>query len=133
MRAVLLGLLVVGVAACGAYSFPSGQSQTGTVTGRVVAVPCAPVEKPDQQCSGRPVAGIELTFTSAGRTTLSGTTDSNGIYSVQLAAGTWSVATKGYMRIISGPKTVTVKAAETVVANYVVDSGIRVPGSTPIT
>jgi hypothetical protein len=129
----MLALLAVGLAACGADSVPSGSpAQTGTVTGRVVAVPCAPVERPDQPCSGRPVAGLELTFTNGG-TTISSTTDSNGNYSVQLDAGTWNVATKGYMRVIGGPKAVTVKAGETVVANYVVDSGIRIPGSSPIT
>jgi hypothetical protein len=34
---------------------------------------------------------------------------------------------KNYMRIISGPTTIALSAGSTVVANYVLDSGIRVP------
>src|SRR5438445_7126083 len=61
MRLVILGALILLTAACGAYSFPASQSpspDTGTVTGRVVAVPCAPVEKAGEQCAGRPVASL---------------------------------------------------------------------------
>ena len=35
------------------------------------------------------------------------------------------MSVKNYMRVISGPPVVTVKAGATVVADYVVDSGIR--------
>jgi hypothetical protein len=38
---------------------------------------------------------------------------------------------KTYMRVISGPPAVTVAAGSTVVANYVLDSGIRVPAPQP--
>ena len=132
MRAFVLTLLAIGLAGCGSYSFPSGQqSQTGVITGRVVAVPCAPVEQPQQPCGGRPVPKLELVFTSSGGASVSSTTDSGGNYSVELDSGTWHVASKGYMRVISGPANVTVKAGETVVANYVVDSGIRVPVISP--
>ena len=54
-------------------------------------------------------------------------TGSNGYYSIGLAAGTWKVTIKSFMRIISGPPTVTVTAGSAVQADYVVDSGIRVP------
>jgi hypothetical protein len=40
---------------------------------------------------------------------------------------TYQVQFKSYMRIISGPRTVTVPFASAVVANYVLDVGIRVP------
>jgi hypothetical protein len=132
MRGLILALAALALAACGAYSFPAGATpQTGTVSGRVVAIPCAPVEQPQQPCGGRPAANLELTFTNAGGASVASTTDSNGNYSVQLDPGTWKVATKGYMRLLSGPPSVTVKAGETVVANYVVDSGIRVPVISP--
>src|SRR5258708_15806247 len=111
MRAVVLLLLVVATAACGAYRFP-GQSPaaTGTVTGHVVAVPCSPIEAPNQPtCIGRPVGGVEIDFTGDG-TAVSTHTDSSGAYSVELVAGTLKVSIKSYMRIISGPPTVTVRA-----------------------
>ncbi len=125
MRTLLLALLIVATAACGAYRFPGGsQAGTGTVTGQVTAVPCAPVERAGQVCAGKPVPGLEIDFTGNG-TTVSTRTDSRGDYSVELAAGTWKVTLKGYVRIISGPTTVTVRTGSSVVANYVVDSGIR--------
>ena len=130
MRAVLVSVLVLLTAACGAYRYP-GQSPagTGTVSGQVTAVPCSPVEVPDQPCVGRPVAGLEIDF-SAGGTTIGTQTGPKGGYSVELAAGTWKVSINGSkMRIVSGPPTATVEAGASVVANYVVDSGIRVPVS----
>lgn len=117
------------VGACGAYRFPGGAAGgTGTVSGQVLSVPCAPVEKPNSPCSGRPVPNLDIVFTSAGGEHVVARTDSSGDYSVELAAGTWSVALKSFMRVVSGPRSVTVPAGGAVVANYVVDSGIRLPG-----
>ncbi|HET7467700.1 MAG TPA: carboxypeptidase regulatory-like domain-containing protein [Candidatus Dormibacteraeota bacterium] len=119
----------VALAACGGYQFPGGGSSggTGTVSGKVVAVPCAPVERVGSPCPGRPVQGLVLTLTSSSREQVTATTDAAGQYAVELKAGTWTVAFKSFMRIISGPTAVTVSAGGTVVANYVLDSGIRVP------
>jgi type 1 fimbria pilin len=130
MRAVILLLLMAATAACGAYHFPGASpSGTGTVSGHVVAVPCTPIEAANQSpCAGRLLAGLEIDFTGNG-TALSTRTDSSGAYSVELAAGTWKVSFKSFMRIISGPPTVTVQAGSSVVADYVVDSRIRVPVS----
>jgi hypothetical protein len=127
MRNVLLVALVFVTAACGAYHFPGGPSPgTGTVSGKVVAIPCTPVEQAGQQCAGKPVPGLEIDFVK-GEATAKTVTDSNGTYAVQLAAGTWMVHFKAYMRILNGPPEVTVSAGSTVIANYVIDSGIRVP------
>jgi hypothetical protein len=124
----LLTLLVLATAACGAYRFPGGTaSGTGTVSGQVTVVPCAPVEPAAQPpCAGRPVAGLEIDFTGEGGT-VGAQTDPNGAYSIELAAGTWKVSFKGYMRIVSGPPMVNVTAGSRVIADYIVDSGIRVP------
>ena len=152
MRNALLAAILLVAAACGAYNFPGGSpSGTGTVSGQVVVFPCGPVQPvaPVLRCVPVPVpigveippcapqsagvnkcgspgtyAGLELAFTS-GATTDSIRTDSSGNYSIELPAGTWSVNTSSYMRIVSGPRTVTVKPGASVVANYVVDSGIR--------
>jgi hypothetical protein len=69
---------------------------------------------------------LEIDFTGNG-TAAGARTDLSGAYSVELAAGTWKVSFKSYMRIISGPPTVTLQAGSRVVADYLVDSGIRVP------
>ena len=133
MRSLLIALLLLATAACGAYRFPGeAATGTGTVSGHVVAVPCSPVAQVQPDCAGRPVAGVQIDFIG-GDSTVSTRTNPNGDYSVELAAGTWKVSFKGYMRIISGPASVTVKAGSKAVANYVVDSGIRVPIQPPST
>lgn len=129
MKLAVLGAALLLTVACGAYRFPglpSPSLETGTVSGHVVSVPCAPVEKPGIICAGRPVAGLQIEFVGAQRTD-STVTDSAGNYSIQLKAGTWKVVMKTYMRLISGPTTVTIAAGSSLVANYVLDSGIRVP------
>ncbi len=130
VRTLLISLLLVATVACGAYRFPGESTSgggTGTVSGQLTAVPCFPVEQANQPpCAGRPVGGVEIDFSGNG-TTVGTTTDQKGFYSVALASGSWKVSLRSYMRIISGPSVVTVTAGSSVVANYVVDSGIRVP------
>ena len=128
MKPVLIALVMVATVACGAYQFPSGGSSgTGNVSGQVVAVPCSPVEPVNERpCGGRPVAGLEIDFKGNG-TTVSTLTGPKGSYTVELAAGTWKVTLKTYMRVLSGPPTVTVTSGSTVVADYILDSGLRVP------
>lgn len=127
MRLVLIAIALLATAACGAYAFPGASSASkGTVSGQVSVVPCAPVEQAGQPCTGKAMQGLALDFTS-GSTTIAATTDANGHYTVQLAAGTWQVSVKNYMRIVSGPHTITVHAGDNIVANYVIDSGMRVP------
>jgi hypothetical protein len=128
MKAFFILLLVVATAACGAYRFPGGGTgSSGSVSGQVTVVPCAPVEPAAQPCTGRPASGLEIDFSGDGSTVAS-QTGPKGYYSVELPAGSWKVSFKGYMRIVSGPPTVTVSAGSSVVANYVVDSGIRLSG-----
>jgi hypothetical protein len=129
MRNVVLAALVLMVAACGAYQFPGGPTPgTGTVTGLLTVTPCGPVEPPQPDfapCKMRPAAGLEIDFTSDGGTVSSAKTGSDSRYAIDLPAGTYKVSVKNYMRVISGPPTVTVKPGTTVVADYVLDSGIR--------
>ena len=124
-KAVLLAGLVAVTAACGGYSFPSGSGSYGTVTGQVVSVPCSPVENPDAPCKPRPAGGVEIDFSGNGQSFVT-RTGADGTYSLGLPAGTWTVALKA-ARVISGPKTVTVRSDASVVADYVIDSGIRMP------
>jgi hypothetical protein len=127
MKSTLLGALLLLTAACGAYSFPgSPQPQTGSVSGRVLVYPCHPVEPAGNACVGRPAAGVEIDFVN-GTAVGSTMTDQKGDYSIRLSPATYQVQFKNRMRIISGPKSVDVTASSEVVANYVVDSGIRLP------
>jgi hypothetical protein len=129
MKHLVVVVALIAATACGAYRFPGGgpTAQSGSVSGQVLTWPCAPVENPQITCEGRPIQGIAVIFTSPGGTVVVAETDSGGTYTATLPAGTWKVSFKGYVRIVSGPPEVTVKAGETVVANYVVDSGMRLP------
>ena len=132
MRAVLLAALLIATAACGAYQFPGGgQSPTpagGTVSGRVLAIPCAPIEKQDgPSCAGRAVAKLELDYVGNGSIVASTITDADGAYVAAVPSGTYAVKMKTYMRVISGPLTLTVAVGSSIVANYILDSGIRAP------
>jgi Carboxypeptidase regulatory-like domain len=133
MRHALLGglmLVAAMTAACGAYTFPGGAASptptTGAVSGRVLAVPCAPVERVGSPCTGKPVAGVEIDYiggAKVGRTI----TDAGGNYSIQLEPGTYTVVFKSFMRVVNGPTKITIAAGSSLIANYIVDSGIRAP------
>jgi hypothetical protein len=142
MRTALLVVILLATAACGTYRFPGPASGSGTVSGQVIATacgqvgpaaqPCIPGPGPNcmptsptgPPCGTRPIAGLELVFTK-GSISHSAATDSGGNYSIQLPAGTWTVNTRSYVRIISGPRTLLVSAGASIVANYLVDIGIR--------
>ncbi len=72
------------------------------------------------------MAGLEIDFTS-GNATAKTVTDSTGRYTATLAARTWSVRLVAKVHLISGPRQVTIVPGSTVTANYILDSGIRVP------
>jgi hypothetical protein len=131
MRALIAVALLLATCACGAYQFPGASPAPspggGNVSGRALAVPCAPVEKAGSTCAGRPVPKLELDYVKGDAVAASTVTDSGGSYVVSLAAGTYVVSLKTYMRVISGPLTLTVGPGSSLVANYILDSGIRVP------
>ena len=142
MGKTLLVVILVATAACAAYHFPGPGDETGTVSGQVISFGCGgPVQPADRpclakptsdcpaqpssgQCANRPIPGLGLTFTD-GNTSFTAKTDSAGAYSIVLPVGTWQVSTRSFERIISGPQTLDVTAGATIVANYVVDNGIR--------
>jgi hypothetical protein len=129
MRYAILGAAaMVLLTACGAYQFPGATASpgTGSVSGRVLTVPCGPVQPAYNACAGRPFSGLEIAFTD-GQTVDRTTTDSTGRYSIDLEPGTYKVTFKTYMRVISGPPTVKVTSGANIVADYVLDNGIRVP------
>ena len=149
MRNALLVAILVATAACGAYRFPGPAGGSGTVGGQVISTSCGPVGPATQKClpgpapdcppnspNGTscgmwPMPGLELVFTNGGAS-LTAKTDSAGDYSIELPSGTWTVDTASFARIITGPRTLSVSAGASIVADYVVDTGIRaasLPGS----
>lgn len=129
MKRALIALAFLATAACGAYQFPgTTASGTGNVSGQVVVMPCGPVQPADKACPRRMFSGLELDFVN-GATTVGTTTDPDGNYTIELSAGTWRVSVMKFARIISGPRTITVHAGDRIVANYIVDTGIRVPNA----
>jgi hypothetical protein len=126
MRKVFLAAVLLATMACGAYRTGPGPAVgSGSLSGRVTAVPCAPVETPDSTCIPQPVSGLKLDFTAADGSLASATTDKNGGYSMRLAAGTWKVNMNGFRHVVSGPSTVNVSVGSSVIADFVIDSGIR--------
>jgi hypothetical protein len=123
--------LLLITAACGAYQFPgdtpSPSAEPARVTGTVMSVPCSPVEQKGVSCAGRPVPNLEIDYMRGSTVVAMTTTNSSGAYVVNLAPGTYDVAPKTYMRVISGPTRLSLTAGTKTVANYVLDNGIRVP------
>lgn len=131
IRKAILIALVLSTAACGAYRMP-GESTTpspsvGTVSGRVIAVPCAPIEPAGSVCAGRPVPGLEIDYAGGGGLVRRTATDSSGNYAIELPAGVYAVTLKTYMRVTSGALKIDVASGSAVTVNYVLDSGIRTP------
>src|SRR5256885_6279077 len=113
MRNALVGVAILLTVGCGAYQFPgeSPAPAAGTVSGRVLTVPCAPVEAADRQCAGRPVPNLELDYSIGPNITEKAVTDANGSYSIALKPGSYAVKLKTYMPGISGPLKLQVTAA----------------------
>ena len=134
MKNLVLALVLLSLTACGAYRFPGGSPPgTGTVSGTVMVYPCSPVEQQGGPCKNMPASGFELIFGNAAGASHTATTDSSGAYSITLDAGEWKVSVKGGIaRIVSGPETVTVPAGGSVSADYIIDSGIRLPAASPV-
>jgi hypothetical protein len=133
MRIALLIGLVIATAACGNYRYPAPMNETGTVHGLVTSSscvgPCPAVliclpQPASPACGQRPMVELGLIFTK-GSSSFVAKTDSTGVYSINLPVGTWSVATATIARIISGPQILEVKAGTSIVADFVVDTGIR--------
>src|SRR5690349_24700403 len=105
MRIALLAALCVLTAACGAYHFPGGGTSptptTGSVTGRVLAVPCAPVEQAGSVCAGNAVQWMEIDYLSGTSIAAQTVSDGNGRYAIRLAPGSSVVKFNGFGRVIS--------------------------------
>ena len=118
-------LLLIG--ACAGPPYP-GTQPLGTVSGRVLSWPCAPVERAESPCAGRPVPGIHLEFSRNGNLMGTAVTDSSGAYSIQLLPGTYTVMLKD-VRLMRSSNQVTVRAGQVTTADFTFDNGIRMPAA----
>jgi type 1 fimbria pilin len=111
--------LAAAIAACGSLPAPAGGA-TATVSGTVVASPCRPVEQAgDPPCSAVGNVTVEVGSARA-------LTDSHGVYSLQLAPGTYRIKVKaGDRERPATPDSVSVTSGAAITLNLSYDSGIR--------
>ena len=117
-RALVACLLAVSLCGCGAAASPA----TGTVTGHVQIRACGGAYRPEQTgCPARPMTGAALTFQLIGSSASTTTTDSSGVYRIDLKPGTYMVQLMegSAKRDLAGPRTVTVVAGKTVTADFI--------------
>src|SRR5260370_42622224 len=83
--------------ACAGYQFPGGPAPgTGTVSGQVTVVPCAPVEAADAICQGKPASSIAVIFTASGPEQVGTQTDSAGHLQRGVPAGEMAPVMQGH-------------------------------------
>ena len=104
-------------------------SQTGTVTGHVMILSCGGAYRVDQNgCRIAPAEGVAVMLSKGGGQPTTAKTDAGGNYRLKLAPGAYAV-TVGFVSAglahpsgpaprFSGPSTVTVRAGQTVTANF---------------
>lgn len=122
-----LTLTTLLLAACGPGAGPPGPSGAkGTISGQVLAWPCAPVERVGSPCPGRPAPDATVQVTPAGGGPASEVvTDGMGDFSVMVPPGRYQVAVVGRRLVGTTSVAVDVEAGGTATADLVIDSGIR--------
>jgi hypothetical protein len=102
----------------------------GIIKGRVTAGPTCPVERAENPCPPAPIANraVQIRDQSGNSVILTLTTDSQGYFQGQLAAGTYllTIMSSGALpRDSNGPHRVTVNAGQTANVDIRLDTGIR--------
>jgi hypothetical protein len=121
-RRLALLVAIVTFAACG-----HGSAQAGTgIRGVVMLGPTCPVENVNSPCPDRPFHG-QVAATSSDGSTVTVATDAEGRFTMDLAAGTYSVTavTSGGGPPTATPRTVTVRDGSYTHVSLEVDTGIR--------
>jgi hypothetical protein len=113
-------LLALALAACGGPTIVVPAS--GSLAGHVSLRACGGANREyPAGCPTQALSGVKLTFQQKGVATVStATTDSSGAYQIQLAPGTYAVTleTTANYSSLSGPRQVSVRAGQTLAANY---------------
>ena len=107
----------------------AGTSGASGIGGEVTAGPTCPVERPgDSACAERPVKGAVLVVTDAGgREVARFTTDGSGLFRIDLAPGTYTLAAQPVTGLLGTPaqQHVTVAADRLTEVTIGYDTGIR--------
>ena len=121
--AALLAAIALLLSGC---TSPSGQvNDSGLVEGYVLTAPICPVERFDQECPPRPVAGAEVIALDAGAVRASTVTDSTGAFQLALPDGRYLIKATNVGGYAS---TATQEVAVSDTPSHltlIVDSGIR--------
>jgi hypothetical protein len=121
---VLIELVELLLAGCNQQ--PDAGSQASFVVGTVSAGPVLPVERVGRP-NTRPLAGAAVEALRGGDVVAAGRSDDRGRYRLSVRPGTYVIRVIPPGRFLSTepPKTVTVPAGETLVVNFLLDTGIR--------
>jgi hypothetical protein len=125
-RIVLVAIAMLALTACtsGTSTIDDGSAK-GMVTGRVMAGPTCPVERPGAPCPSRPVVAV-VQGRRAGRMVASARLGSDGTYRLELPGGTYMivvVTANPFPRCAA--RTVTVTVSQTTDSDIACDTGIR--------
>ena len=132
---ILTPVVAVVVLAIGIGAYYSANTLTpspagkGTLEGQVSIGPICPVERPDNPCKPSPeaYAARKMIVSKGGAKVATVDIDSNGHYSVQLDAGTYTIDINriGIDRSPELPKQIQIKTGETIKLDISIDTGIR--------
>jgi hypothetical protein len=128
MRTALASLLLLAVilAGCGTAASPPVPASSGTVIGRVLAVPGCPVERANSPCPGIPVRGARVRALRGGKVVAAVRSRSGGAFQFRLGAGTYTLTAVNAGGYPSAARAViTVRPGARVSVTLTVDSGIR--------
>jgi hypothetical protein len=107
----------------------AGTSSVSGIGGEITAGPTCPVERPgDSACGPRPVTGAVLVVKDgSGQEVARFTTDASGLFRIDLAPGTYTMAAQPVAGILGtpGPQQVTVSDGKLTTATLGYDTGIR--------
>ena len=125
MRCVIVVAAVALIASCGSGS--PNPASNGTVSGRALAGPTCPVERPgDPNCQPKPVQG-SVQFAQDNHLVSSVRIDAGGGFAAEIPAGEYTVTvdTGGNAFPVCAPVEVEVRADADAVAEISCDTGIR--------
>ena len=123
---LVLGLgLVLGIAACSADAPTKVERPVGTVRGTVLSGPRCPVVVAGSPCPDRPWIGEVSAATLDGEVVSSAQTGRDGVFTLDLAPGTYRLTALATAPGRGSSRTVEVVANEPVSVTLEVDTGIR--------
>ena len=123
---LVFGLLfaLIGFSSLSRQNIATG---TGIINGTVMRSPTQPVCHTDQPCSA-PATGVNVTVApSSGGGPHVAVTNSNGVYSIQVPAGSYLVSVQGLgiPPVRNYTHQVSVEVGQNATANFEIDTGIR--------